>query len=187
MARQNQRKASENTIMKFNVDLSAQVMVYGGLFLICSYILVVGPITEVLKNDTRFVESFQNIDDSSETIEWPDLIICKSPLYKNYEKYQQLIENSENNISLSDVFYSAEDLINSVVIAKGYKTGLDRGGIIKVQPPTVKTTLIDFENFGQCAQISFEELKKYMIQSSEMGQGDIDTGFVASIVLNVST
>ena len=172
--------------MKLNVDILSQVMVYGGLFLICSYILWVGPITEVLKNDTRFVESFQNIDDSSETIEWPDLIICKSPLSKNYEKYQQLIENSENNISLSDVFYSAEDLINAVVIAKGYKTGLDRGGIIKVQPPTVKTTIIDFENFGQCARISFEELKKYMIQSDEMIEGDIDSGFVASIVLNVS-
>ena len=173
--------------MKLNINLISQVMVYGGLFLICSYILLVGPITEVLKNDTRFVESFQNIGDFSEPIEWPDMIICKSPPYKNKEKHEQLIEEPEKNTSLSDVFYFAEDLINAIVVAKGYETGLERGGTIKIQPPTVKTTLIDYKYFGQCAQISFQELKKYMIQTGEMLKEDIDSGFVASVVLKVST
>ena len=173
--------------MKLNVDLISQLMVYGGLFLICWYILWVGPITEVLKNDTKFVESFQNIDDLSEPIEWPDLMICKSPMTKNKEKHKDLIENPEKNTSLSDVFHHAEDLINAIVVAKGYETGLWRGGAIKIQPPTVITTLIDFRYFGQCAQISFQELKEYMIQTGEMQKDEIDGGFVASVVLKVST
>ena len=172
--------------MKLNVDLISQLMVYGGLFLICSYILWIGPITEVLKNDTRFVESFQNIDDLSEPIEWPDLMICKSPMTKNKEKHEDLIENPEKNASLSDVFYIAEDLINAIVVAKVYETGLWRGGAIKIQPPTVITTLIDFKYFGQCAQISLQEVKEYLIQTGEMQKDDIDGGFVASIVLKVS-
>ena len=117
MSRQTERKGLEDTIMKLNVDLISQVMVYGGLFLICAYILWVGPITEVLKNDTIFIESFQNIDDSSETIEWPDLIICKSPLSKNYEKYQQLIENSESNISLRNHPFKTSAFLRGVGVS----------------------------------------------------------------------
>ena len=91
--------------MKLNVDLLSQLMVYGGLFLICWYILWIGPITEVLKNDTKFVESFQNIDDLSEPIEWPDLMICKSPMTKNKEEHKDLIENPKKKIPLLVMYF----------------------------------------------------------------------------------
>ena len=67
------------------------------------------------------------------------------------------------------------------------ETGLLRGEEIKTKPPFIKTTLVDFKYFGQCAQISFQALRLYMIKKGEMTEIDIDSSFIAIIVLKVST
>ena len=66
------------------------------------------------------------------------------------------------------------------------ESGLLGAEEIKIKPPFIKTTLVDFKYFGQCAQISFQALRLYMIKKGEMTEIDIDSSFIAIIVLKES-
>ena len=62
--------------------------------------------------------------DVSGPIEWPALIICKNPIYKAQDKYETLMRLKDDAlIPLEDVFYSAEDIVNTISVAKTYEAG----------------------------------------------------------------
>ena len=47
--------------MKFNISIISRTIVYFGLFITSSYILIIGPVKEVLKNNTRLEETILHI------------------------------------------------------------------------------------------------------------------------------
>ena len=57
-------------------------------------------------------------------VEWPALMICKNPIYKAQDKYEKLMRLKDDaHIPLEDVFYSAEDMVNAISVAKTYEAG----------------------------------------------------------------
>lgn len=54
--------------MKFNINIISRTIVYFGLFITSSYILIIGPVKEVLKNKTRLEETILHIGGNFHTI-----------------------------------------------------------------------------------------------------------------------
>ena len=51
-------------------------------------------------------------------------MICKNPIYKAQDKYEKLMRLKDDaHIPLEDVFYSAEDMVNAISVAKTYEAG----------------------------------------------------------------
>ena len=51
-------------------------------------------------------------------------MICKNPIYKAQDKYETLMRLKDDAlIPLEDVFYSAEDIVNTISVAKTYEAG----------------------------------------------------------------
>lgn len=57
---------------------------------------------------------------------------------------------------------------------------------IKIEEPFVKPVLIDYFYQGYCSVISFEALKKFMIDKGEMDKNAIDASFISLIFLKGS-
>ena len=131
----------------------------------------------------------------TEPIEWPALMICKLPRYKNKEKYQEFTKKGFFGTFASQEEFdklekeafdpNLKKFIHAVTIAKTYLKGLKRVTEIKLEKPYISSVLVGFAYYGNCASISF--LRSFLVQKGEIGEHDITSSFFASIFLKVST
>lgn len=169
--------------------------VYAVLLLTALYILLIGPIKDLIKHETIFTESMVKITELETPIEWPSLTICKMPRDKNNTKFGQFIGKAMNQgfasqdeyDSLSEqVFHTdVRDIVYAVTIADSYLKAVGRAKEVKIEPPYVTPNHIDFFYMGHCAVISFQALRKYLIEKGELESDSMDSSFVAMIFLKV--
>ena len=110
--------------------------VYCSLLMAAVYILVIGPIKDIVKRETIFTQSIVNIKELEKPIEWPALHICKMPRDKNTTKFQDFIgkamsqnfSSQEEYEKLSqEVFHTnVTEYIHAVTIADSYMKGVQR-------------------------------------------------------------
>ena len=86
-------------------------LVYTGLLTISLYIVFIGPFSDFIRNEKRFVQTYQKTNDLKEPLKWPDVVICKSPPNKNKEKYIEFMNKTFENESeyqalIKQVFYT---------------------------------------------------------------------------------
>ena len=77
--------------------------------------------------------------------------------------------------------------IHAITIAKTYLKGLKRVNEIKLEEPYISSVLVGFAYYGNCASISFQSLRSFLVQKGEIDEHDITSSFFASIFLKVST
>ena len=86
-------------------------LVYTGLLTISLYIVFIGPFSDFIRNEKRFVQTYQKTNDLKEPLKWPDVVICKSPTTKNKETYKVFMDKKFANESeyqdlIKEVFYT---------------------------------------------------------------------------------
>lgn len=125
------------------------------------------------------------------------MVICKLPRDKNATKYAEFLEKGtyngfkseeEQQKLINETFYTdPKDIVFAITIANTYGKGLDRAQEIEIKEPFVKSILIDFGYLGYCASISLESLKTYLISKNEVSAKDMDSNFVLTVFLHVSS
>ena len=133
----------------------------------------------------------------TQPIEWPALMICKLPRFKNKEKYQEFttkgffgtFASQEEFDKLKNEAFDSDikKFIHAITIAKTYLKGLKRVNEIKLEKPYISSVLVGFTYYGNCASISFQSLRAFLVQKGEIDKHDITSSFFASIFLKVST
>ena len=94
-------------------------------------------------------------------------------------------EQDQNDV-IKDIFHTdPKEIIEALTIAKSYVKGLERPRELKIEPPYVKSLLVDFDYLGYCTSISLEALKQYLIEKGEMSSDESDSSFVSTIFLKV--
>ena len=86
--------------MKFEISPIFCFLVYMILLLISLGIIYSGPFCEYVKHENRYVQNYQKIRDLKESLKWPDLILCKSPMIKSQENYLNFMTKVREPISM---------------------------------------------------------------------------------------
>ena len=152
-----------------------------------------GPFLDLMRDDTTFISSFKNVQDLTEPMEWPALVICRHPHNNDPDKYSQFMQKGfTRSFEDQDDFRNREkeifttqsnDLIHALTIGLTYNEGMQHPKEIKVEPPYVTATLIDYIYFGHCATISFEAMKTHLIEKGRINTEVFDSNFIATIWL----
>ena len=150
-----------------------------------------GPFSDYIKNENRYVQTYQKINDTDMQLKWPDLILCKSSKIKNVEKYADLMEKYYQNQSefdnlLTKVFYTkAKDFVYAIGIGSTYASALSRAKVVPIEPPFVKSVLVDVIYNGYCAQIQFQALRSFMISQGDIKENEADSAFYSILWIQV--
>ena len=78
--------------MEVKVTPFVCILTYSILLTITFGLIFNGPFSDYIKNENRYVQTYQKINDTDMQLKWPDLILCKSSKIKNVEKYADLME-----------------------------------------------------------------------------------------------
>ena len=98
--------------MKITVGYLVCFLVYTFLFVVSLILILSGPFSDYICKEHLYVQSYQKVDKISFPLKWPDLIICKSPLNKNEQKYHDFMNMKYGN---EEEF---ENLTNEVFFTK---------------------------------------------------------------------
>ena len=190
------------------------------LILITAKNVVQGPISTWMRNGTKFRENeilIQGIYlgglsfflkskisdknllkilllDLEQPIEFPGLSICKVPMFKNKEKYQEFVSKSKTNTFIDEKEYNQmlnetfpnkiEEFVLKLGIGKDIFGAIENLNKIPVTAPYAKGIFVDFLYVGYCAIVSFEALKKYMVVEEKI-DGNQDFDFYVILSINV--
>ena len=61
-----------------------------------------GPFWDFIKNENRYVQTYHKINELNMQLKWPDLIICKTPMIKDRQKYSSIMKRKYENQSKFD-------------------------------------------------------------------------------------
>ena len=117
-------------------------------------------------------------------------------MFKNKNKYHEFLRKSQTNTFQDEKEYNQmlnetfpnkiEDFILKLSIGKDFNGTIKNFGKIPVTAPYVKGIFVDFIYVGYCVIISFEALKKYMIEEEKIdGNQDFDFYVILSINVNI--
>ena len=124
-----------------------------------------------MKNLKSWKLSYLNIVllDLVEPIEWPALMVCKLPRYKNEEKYQEFVtkgfledftsKEEFDKLEREAFDFDIKNTVHAITIAKTYLKGLKRINEIKLEEPFIKPVFVGYAYYGHCASISFQSLR----------------------------
>ena len=134
--------------------------------------------------------------DLQQPIIWPGLSICKVPMFKNKEKYQEFVFKSKTNTFKDEKEYNQmldetfpnkmKDFVLKLGIGKDLYGAIENLDKIPVTAPYAKGIFVDFLYVGFCTIVSFEALKKYFVVEEKIdGNQDFDFYVILSINVNV--
>ena len=171
--------------MEVKVTHFVGFLTYSILLVITFGLIINGPFFDYIKNENRYIQTYQKINDIDMQLKWPDLILCKSSKIKNVKKHADFLEGNYKNQSefdnlLKDVFYTeAKEFVYAIGIGSTYDLALRRAKVISVEAPYVKSVLVDVIYNGYCAQIQFEALRSFMISQGDIEKSEADSAFYA--------
>ena len=97
-------------------------------------IIFQGPLKDLLKNDYKFEHSVISSQEIVEPLEWPALIICRSPFDKNTQKYKDFMRKgyssnfsseSEYQNLLDEAFFTKfDDIVYSIGFGLDYNAAM---------------------------------------------------------------
>ena len=175
-----------------------------------------GPYKSWSRNSTVFRENIVNIDGTKyhlyvgkilksnfsitavdQTIELPEIIICKSPFIKNFTNWRAFREKSnlkgfksfeeQQKMKEESIFTKPEEFVKAINIAPNYETLLDEDKIhrMPVGPPYTRMILSDLETVGFCVAISFKAMRQYIIDLGYADESEIDFDYYVLVQINV--
>ena len=110
--------------MKITVGYLVCFLVYTFLFVVSLVLILSGPFSDYICKEHLYVQSYQKVDKISFPLKWPDLIICKSPLNKNEQKYHDFMnmkygnEEEFENLTNEVFFTKPKEIIYAISIGK---------------------------------------------------------------------
>ena len=141
----------------------------------------------------------------SHEIVWPDVAICREPLFKDEELFEKFHVKADNKSfhnfdefreEVDQAFYKAEEIIQDVIFGDSYLNSfyeknethqlIPNAKSYEIKPPLVKRVQADFLRTGSCAILSLMTAKKIMIEKGYTKFSDEnDSDFIAIIYLKV--
>ena len=73
----------------------------------------------------------------------------------------------------------------AIGIGSTYASALSRAKVVPIQPPFVKSVLVDVIYNGYCAQIQFQALRSFMISQGDIKENEADSAFYSLIWIQV--
>ena len=184
--------------MKLRITMFVCLLVYITLNFVTFMMLINGPLPEIFKKDNvDFTESFVNMDEITEPINWPALQICKTPFFKDAERYNYFINKglSENGFDnetefeqlKKDIFFlEPNETIFALTIGTDFMKSLKRPFDLPIKYPYVDTQIGDLSYMGACSIINLRELKTYLIEKNEVSPEAIDSKFYLIVWIKVN-
>ena len=177
--------------MKITLGPLVCFLVYTFLFVVSFVLILSGPFSDYICKENLYIQSYQKVDKINFPLKWPDLIICKSPLNKNEQKYHDFMnmkyENKEEfeNLTNEVFFTKPEEIVYAISIGPTYSIALSRAKLIKIESPYVESMLVDLVYNGYCAKIHLQALKTYMVNQGDISENEIHAKFYALIWIQV--
>ena len=136
--------STERLTMEDRVVPYVGIFIYILLMIISIGLIFYGPFCDFIKNENRYVQTYHKINELNMPLKWPDIIICKSPMIKDKEKYVDFMKRKYGNESefaklKDEVFYTkGEDFVYALSIGSTYESALNRSKLLPIKPPYIQ-------------------------------------------------
>lgn len=120
-------------------------------------------------------------------IQWPSVMICLMPAYKNksandlfaQKSFEKSFESQDEFDEMgSKVFFDQhEDFLRGLFFGENYPDN-----DIKVEEPLAEINQEDYERYGKCLTISLELARQQLIEQGKMKSNQMDDDFIANFI-----
>ena len=85
--------------MEVRVSSIVRTFIFILLFAITVGVIISGPFYDFIKRENKYLHTNQKINNIDMPLKWPDLILCKSPMIKDEQKYVEFMRRNYQNQS----------------------------------------------------------------------------------------